>query len=216
MAKTPSIRPLVTRTAPLAGEHEPARRHRRRAERHVDEEDPVPAQRLGQHPAEDQAQRRAARAGEAVDAHRLRPVGRRREQPDDHAEAHRGRHRAARALDESRRDQHGLADRQAAHQRRDREQDQARQEDALAADQVAEPAGEQQQAAEGDQVPVHHPLQAGRGEAQVPLDRRQGHGHDGPVEDDHQGHRAEHGQRQPARLSRPRALRARLRHVFLQ
>ena len=66
-----------------------------------------------------------------------------------------------------------------------REQDQARQEDPLAADQVAEPSGQQQQPAERDQVPVHHPGQAGRGEPQVPLDRRQRHGHDGAVQDDH-------------------------------
>jgi hypothetical protein len=50
----------------------------------------------------------------------------------------------------------------------------------------------QQQTAEGDQVGVHHPGQAGLGEAQVTLDGRQRDGHDRAVEDDHQSPRAEY------------------------
>jgi hypothetical protein len=42
-------------------------------------------------------------------------------------------------------------------------------------------AAEQEQAAEGDRVGVHHPLQAGAGEAERLLDVREGHVHDGGV-----------------------------------
>ena len=45
--------------------------------------------------------------------------------------------------------------------------------DAAARDEVAEPAGEQQQAAEGDQVGVDHPRERRLREAEVALDRRQ-------------------------------------------
>ena len=49
--------------------------------------------------------------------------------------------------------------RQAAERRRGREHGDAREEDALAAEQVAEPAGEQQEAAERDQEGVDDPGQ---------------------------------------------------------
>ncbi len=56
------------------------------ADRHVDEEDPVPVQRLGHHAAEQLADRRARRAHEAEDADRLRLLAGLREHRDDHAE----------------------------------------------------------------------------------------------------------------------------------
>src|SRR5262250_2753789 len=48
-----------------------------------------------------------------------------------------------------------------------------------AAEQVAGPAAEQQQPAEGQRVGVDHPLQARPGKAQRPLDMRQGDVDDG-------------------------------------
>ena len=59
-------------------------------------------------------------------------------------------------------------------------------EDVAAAEQVAEPPGQQQQAAEGDQVGVDDPGEARLREAEVGLDRGQGDVHDRRVEDDHQ------------------------------
>ena len=73
------------------------------------------------------------------------------------------------------------------------------QEHPAAPGQVAQPAGEQQQAAERDQVGVHDPGQPGRREAQLGLDGRQRDVHDRHVEDDHQHAGAQHIQRQPAR-----------------
>jgi hypothetical protein len=84
---------------------------------------------------------------------------------------------------------------EAARRRGKREEDQSGDEDRLAADQVAEPAGEEQETAVGDQVAVDDPRQVGLGEVQVGLDGRQGDVDDGPVEgvhelseaDDHEG-----------------------------
>ena len=61
-----------------------------------------------------------------------------------------------------------------------------------------EPPGEQQQAAERDQVGVHDPGEARLREAEVLLDRRERHVHDRRVEDDHQHPDAEHYERDPA------------------
>ena len=72
--------------------------------------------------------------------------------------------RAAEALDEARGDQQLLVLRQPAQRRGQREERDAAQEHALAADQVAEPPGQQQEAAERDQVGVDDPGQVGLGE----------------------------------------------------
>src|SRR5271156_295077 len=48
-----------------------------------------------------------------------------------------------------------------------------------AAEDVARPAAQQQQPAEGQRVPVHHPRQVGRGEVQAVLDMRQRDVHHG-------------------------------------
>jgi hypothetical protein len=117
----------------------------------------VPVDRLGQDAAGQQADRRARGGDEAEDADRLGLLGGLREHRHDHPEDDRGGQRAADALHEARADEHLLALRDAAQQRRDGEDEQAGEEDPPAADEVAEPAGEQQQAAEGDQVGVDDP-----------------------------------------------------------
>ena len=52
-------------------------------------------------------------------------------------------------------------------------------EDAAAAEQVGQAAAEEEEAAEDDRVGGDHPLQAGLGEAEVVLDRRERDVHDG-------------------------------------
>ena len=138
------------------------------------------------------------RRDEAVDPDRLGLVGGLGEHRHDHPEDHRGAERAADALEEARADQHGLGLGDAAQDRRGREQDQSGEEDALAPDEVAEPAGEQEQPAERDQVRVHDPREARLREAEVALDRRQRDVHDRLVEDDHEEARAQDDQRDPA------------------
>ena len=148
-------------------------------DRQVDDEDEVPGDRLGEDAAEQQADRAAGRGDEAVDADRFRLVGGLREHRHDHPQDHRRGERAADPLDEAGADQDRLRRRGRAEQRGGGEDRQPDEEDAALAEQVAEPAGEQQQAAEGDQVGVDDPGQARLREAEVVLDRGQGDVDDG-------------------------------------
>ena len=70
-------------------------------------------------------------------------------------------------------DQHLLRGREAAGERGDREERDAEQEQAPVAEEVAQPAAEEQEAAEGEQVRVHDPRERRLGEPEVLLDRRQ-------------------------------------------
>ena len=183
----------------LARLDQPQREERgRHADGDVHEEDPVPVDEVGQHAAGEQADRAARGGDEAVDADRLRLVTRLGEHGHDHPEHDGGGQRAARALDEARADQHLLALRRRAQQRRRREDREADQEHPPPADEVAEPSGEQQQAAERDQVRVDHPREVALREVQVLLDGRKRHVHDRRVEHDHQHADAQHVERQPA------------------
>ena len=65
------------------------------------------------------------------------------------------------------------------------------QEQAPVPEEVAEPAAEQQEAAEREQVGVDDPGERGLGEPEVLSDRRQRDAHDRHVEDDHQVAQAE-------------------------
>jgi hypothetical protein len=155
----------------------------------------VPADRLGEDAAGQQADRPARGGDESVHAERLRLLPRVREHRHDHAEDHGRGERAADALHEARADQHRLVLRDGAGQRGGGEDGQAGQEHAPLAEQITEPAGKQEQAAEGDQIGVDHPREAALGEAQVALDRRERDVHDRRVEHDHQHPGAQHVQR---------------------
>ena len=168
-------------------------------DRDVHEEDPVPVDRLGQHAADEQADRAAGGGDEAVDADRLHLLARLREHRDDHPEDDGRGQRAADALDEARRDEDLLALRHAARHRGEREHAEADEEDAAPGDEIAEPPGQQQQAAERDEVGVDDPGEARLREAEVLLDRGQSNVHDRDVEDDHEHADAEHVERDPAR-----------------
>ena len=122
--------------------------------------------------ADEQADRAAADRDEDVDAHRLRALGGLGELGDDHRDDHRRGDRAAEALEEARGDQQRLVVGEPAQHRGRGEERDAGEEDPLAADQVAEAAGQQQEAAERDQVGVDDPGQVGLREVQVALDRR--------------------------------------------
>ena len=109
------------------------------------------------------------RGDEGVDPDRLRLLARLGEHRHDHPE-HDGRsHRAADALDEARADQELLAGREAADERRGGEHAKAGEEDP-AARSGRHAAGQEQQAAERDQVRVHDPGEARLREAEVVLD----------------------------------------------
>ena len=72
-----------------------------------------------------------------------------------------------------------------------REHDEADEEDPPAAEQVGGAAAEQQEAAEDERVGADHPLEVLLREAEVDLDRGQGHVHDRDVQHDHELHHAE-------------------------
>ena len=172
----------------------------RDADRHVDEQHPAPGGPLGDQAAEHQAERAARGHHAGVDGQRPDPLPAFGEAAD-HERQDGGRGEgAADALDGAGGEQHAGVRREAAGQRTEGEDRDAGQEHAAAAEDVAGPAAEQQQAAEGQRVPVHHPGQAGRGEVQPGLDVRQRDVHDGGVENDHQL-RAEHDRQCDARAS---------------
>ena len=70
-------------------------------------------------------------------------------------------------------------------------------EHAAAAEQVGRAPAEEQEAAEDERVGADHPLQVRLREAEVVLDRREGHVHDRDVEHDHELHDAEERQCEP-------------------
>jgi hypothetical protein len=182
------------------GRREQAQRERvdEHADREVDEEDPVPAEDVGQDPAREDADHAPAGQDEAEDAHRLRAVRLLGEERHEQRQRDRRDDGAADALYRPRRDEQPLRGREAAAEGREREDGDADQEEAAVPEQVAEPATEEQEAAEGQQVRVHHPGERRLREAEVVADRRQGDVHDRAVEDDHQVAEAEHVEREPA------------------
>ncbi len=166
------------------------------------------SQRLRQRAPGEQPDRAAPGGDERVQAHRLRLLGFLGELRDDDREDHRRGHRAADPLHEATGDQHRLAVRDAAEHRGGSEQDQPGEEDFLAADQIAHPSSEQQEAAEGDQIRVDHPREVALGEVQVVLDRGQRDVDDRRVEHHHQLAEAQHSQCDPAAaLAAPCGLR---------
>ena len=146
----------------------------------------MPAQRLGQQPAGEQAEGTAGNRDEDVGAHRAGPLARIGELGDDDREDHRGLRRGADALQEAGADQEPLGRRDTAEQRGCCEDDQPGEEDALAPEQIAQSAGKQQKGSERDEESVHDPGQVGLAEAEVVLNRGEGDVHDRHVEDDHQ------------------------------
>ena len=70
-------------------------------------------------------------------------------------------------------------------------------EEALAPEQVAGAAAEQQEAAEDERVGVDDPLEVRLGQAEVFLDRRQRDVHDGRVEHDHELREADEDEDDP-------------------
>ena len=175
--------------ADVFADQDPAEHEGEHPDGHVDEEDPVPAQRLSEDAADQEADRSAPDGHEDIGAHRLRPFGWLRKLGDDDGDDGRCRKRAADPLEEPAHHQHGLGLRQTTGDRRAREEHDSGQEDLATSDQVTEPAGHEQKAAEADQEGSHHPGQARRREVQLLLDVRQGHVDDGRVERVH-----EHGQ----------------------
>jgi hypothetical protein len=89
-------------------------------------------------------------------------------------------------LQRARRDEHRSRVREPAHERGDREDPDASEEEAAPAEQVGHPPAEEQEAPEGERIAVDDPLQALGAEPERALDRRQRDVHDRRVEHDHE------------------------------
>src|SRR4029079_54340 len=90
------------------------------------------------------------------------------------------------ALDEPGDDQGGPVRADAADERREREHGQADKEHPSPADEISEASGEEEDAAEGDEVSVDDPGEARLAEAEVALDSRERDIHDRRIEHDHE------------------------------
>ena len=97
--------------------------------------------------------------------------------------------------------------REAAHERGGREDDEADEEDPLAAEDVRGAPAEEEEAAERDRVRGDDPLQPGLGEVQAAPDGRERDVHDRDVEHGHEERDADERQGQPALRVRYRARR---------
>jgi len=179
-------------------------RHGGRGEDQVDEQRVTPGQVLGEHPAEDQAHSAAADSDRAEDSERPAPLTRVPERADQRTQRGWREDGAERALQRPGRHQHHERHGRAPDRGGDGEPGQARDENPLAAVHVAEPATHQQQAAERQRVPRHHPLPVTVSEPQRLLRRRQRDVHDRGIQHHHQLGDSHHGQDQPAAVGRCR------------
>ena len=127
------------------------------ADRHVHPEDPFPAEALGEDAAEEDADGAAGAGDGPPGPERLVALGTLPEGDGDDRERRRRDDRGAEPLDGAGDDELDVVLGEAAGQRGEREEDQAGHEDAAAAEQVGEPAAEQQEAAEREHVGVDDP-----------------------------------------------------------
>ena len=174
----------------LSGRIRGARNATAEADRHVDPEDPLPAEPLGQDPAEQDARGAAGPRDRAPDAERLVALGTLVPVRGDDRQGGRRDDRRAEALEGAGDDQEDVRGRQAAGQRGEREEHEAADEHPPAPEQVGEPSAEQQEAAEEEGVGVDDPGEVVLAELEVAADRREGDVDDRGVDDDQElGHR---------------------------
>ena len=154
-------------------------------DREVDEEDPAPAGPLRQCAADERADRDRRADRRAPDPERgpaLAPVKLLRED----GERDREHRRAAHALEAAGEVQEEGRGGRPAEGRGKREDADPRDEDPLAAEQVADRARAQGRACEQEGVGVDHPLEVGQGGMEVTLDARQRDIDDRDVEEQHE------------------------------
>ena len=178
------------------------------ADRHVQQEDRLPAERVGERAADQRPDRDGAADRRPVDAERgaaLAPAG---ELLGDQGERDGEHDRAADSLERARDVEEGRVRRERAEQRGRREDRQADHEDAAAAEPVGERAGGEDEGRERERVGVDHPLEVGEARAEVLLDRRQGGVHHGDVEQQHERGHADREQGPPLALHRGATLPA--------
>ena len=158
----------------------------------------MPAERVGQDPSEQDADAAAARGDESEDPHRLRALTGLGEEVHHQRERHSRGDRTPEPLHAAADDERLLRGREAARERRQREEGDADQEEPPVAEEIAEAPSEQQEPAVREQIRVHDPRQRGLRKAEILPDRGQRDADDGHVEDDHQARGAEDVKGEPA------------------
>jgi hypothetical protein len=156
------------------------------AQRDVDEEDRPPAEGLGQHSAEQGAGHQAAAAGRPPHAQGPVPIRSLREHGGDQRQRGRAEDGAAEALNGAGGHEHPGGAGQAAGGGGERVKAQPGQQEPAAAQQVRQPAAEEQESTERDGISADHPLQALAREADPGPDAGQRDEHDAVVQRDDQ------------------------------
>lgn len=172
--------------------------HREGRDRHVEKEDPAPAERVGEHAA-DQRPDRVAEAGGADDDPARQPRLVFGQQRVGHAQDRRPHQGAADPHQGPSRDQPGLALGRSA-QRRHRGEDRGSEEEGVAAaEHVGQPPTGDDHHPEGECVGVDHPLDRVDVGVEVLLHRRQGDVDRGEVVGDHHHGDAHREEGKPSR-----------------
>ena len=194
-ARHVDARPRGTRLARQQSERAERRRDRE-GEVHV--QAPAPGEVLGQHAAEDEADGSAAAGDGAEDPERLSALGGVGEGGVQQRQGGGGEQRAEGALQCPRAREQAEALSGASERRCDGETDQPGDQGRPAAEDVADPPADQEQAAECDGVRRDDPLAVVVGEVQRLLRRRQSDAHDRRVEHDHELRDGDEGEDPPA------------------
>ncbi len=197
-----TVRPGSTVRRVTAGQAQPAQRHPGQPRWDVHQEDPVPAQVLGQPATGDRPG--GQRRGQRGHPHRGARVPLPRGPARRHDRQARGQHqRRPRALRGAGGQQHRGARREAGRQRRPGEQRQPGQQHRAGPVPVGQPPAGEHQRGEREQVAGHCPLQLRQRHAQVPLDRGQRDIHDRAVDrGEERGHADHAGDQEPASTHR--------------
>ena len=183
-----ALRRRIPRQRPHRGEQH------QRHDRHLDQEDPAPAQQVGEHAAQHEAHAEPGRRAGREHAQRPVPRGALGERRRD--DRHRGRHRqrGTDALHATGSHQQPGPRREPRGQRHHPEQHQPAEEEPAAAVEIGGPAAEQQEPAVGERVAGGHPLQHRGRQRQLTLDARQRDLRDRQVEGVEQDRRAQHAE----------------------
>jgi hypothetical protein len=126
----------------------------------------------------------------------------RREGGAEHREARGHEQRGPNSLHGPRGDEGNRTGRESATERSDGERRRADGEESLPAEAVSERASDENQRGEKQRVGLHDPLGAGNADAQVLLEHRQRHAHDGPVDERHARAEDGRGENPPTRRRR--------------
>ena len=166
--------------------------------RHVDPQHPLPAEAIGEYPAEEHSRGAAGPCDGPPGPERLVALGAVTERRRDDRECRGRDDRGTEALGGAGGDQLTLVGGEAGRERRGRDDEEAGDEHSSPSQQVGQPPAEQQEAAEGEHVGVDDPGQALLREVEALADRRQRHVDDRGVEYDDELREAEQGEGDPA------------------